>query len=72
MKNTEIKRTSAEWLELANEKTGLIIISQAGWDKKNYKSSFYAPTISRNEFLSRVSKSAIIVNNVETLFSDQW
>jgi hypothetical protein len=55
----ETKKTSKEWYELVQAKTGLVIMDPDGWDRKNYDYSFNEELITKLEFDWRLSMSTI-------------
>jgi hypothetical protein len=52
---TETTKTSAEWSKLY----GYEIIDPDGWDKENYRYSWYKERITREEFELRAHKSTV-------------
>lgn len=55
-----MKRTSKEWEKIYAKETGVIILYPDGWDRVNYDYSWGKEEITKEEFLSRVSKSTIM------------
>ena len=49
-------KTSDEWLEIF---PGVIILDPDGWDRQNYKFSFYEEKITLDEFKRRLYNSTI-------------
>lgn len=54
-----IKKTSEEWVKNIPKKFNLIILDPDGWDRKNFKYSFYEELITGEEFEKRVSFSTV-------------
>ncbi len=52
-------KTSFEW---AAEMPEINIIDADGWDRKNYTFSYYQEQISKSEFLDRVSRSTVLID----------
>lgn len=54
-----VKKTSQQWQE-ENMKT--IVIDPDGWDRTNYKYSWFEEQITREEYSSRLEKSTVMLN----------
>jgi hypothetical protein len=48
-------RTSEEW----NKDDGIVILDADGWDRKNFKFSWFEERINRDEYNRRISISTI-------------
>jgi len=57
----EEKKTSAEWKEKDSYKK-VILMDPDGWDRRNWNFSFNKEKITEKEFLNRLMKSTVILN----------
>ena len=56
-----VKKTSQEWQE-ENMKT--IVLDPDGWDRTNYKYSWFEEQVTLDEYNSRLSKSTCMFNKL--------
>lgn len=54
---TEDKKTSEEWMDLLNKERKFSLLDPDGWDRNNFKYSFYKEKITMEEFFIRLSLS---------------
>jgi len=59
MLSTMILKTSQEWFDLIQDKWELVVSLPDGWDKDNWKYSWYKEEIDVTEFMKRLEKSTI-------------
>lgn len=57
----ESKKTSSEWYSSIYPQNDLSIIDANGWNKSNYKYSFFEERISLEEFQNRISNSTCMI-----------
>jgi hypothetical protein len=57
-KQSEIKKTSAKWLN-SDEFKEYVISDPDGWDRENWEYSFYKEKITKQEFEWRLYKSTV-------------
>ena len=55
--NFEEKKTSEEWYPIIFPKKEVVIMDPDGWDRSNWKFSWYKEEITRDEFNKRVMNS---------------
>lgn len=56
-------KTSAEWNAVLGEKyPGSYVMDPDGWDRRNYKFSFYEEMITDKEFLNRFAQSTVAMS----------
>lgn len=53
----EDKKTSQEWMDLLNKDRKFTLLDPDGWDRSNFKYSFYEEKITVEEFFARLSVS---------------
>lgn len=58
-----MKKTSEQWYNELPEDERPIIFDPDGWDRKNYKYSFYEEKITQEEFHLRVLMSTCLIEH---------
>ena len=64
------KKTSKEWYDLVPSEYRLEILDPDGWDRRNFKFSFYEELITKDEFKNRVLSSTIQCDRILSIA--QW
>lgn len=67
-----MKKTSKEWYEEIPTELGFIIYDPDGWDRSNYEFSFNQESITKEEFVKRVSYSTVLSNKKAQEFFEEW
>lgn len=64
--NPKTKRTSLDWYkEILLKNPKLKIIYPDGWDRKNFRFSFYKEKITKKEFDRRLYNSTLYLDNLK-------